>query len=261
MIKIATPVSHLFADEADAQQIIAHSDVLECRDHSFDVSYPGQELFHCEKQLIHEFFDEDWQYIDKVIANKKELTLFSFHAASSCDDPILKDNMFQPNGKQYSRDEMLNNAANNIKVLKEKLGNDRRIAIENNNYYPTDAYQLITDPDFISEVVNKNDIWFLFDMAHAKVSAHNRKMDFETYMDGLPLDRAIQLHIAKHGINDENMAYDAHLIPEATDLLLVKEILENNRQIKYITMEYYKDTNNLVSLLKQLKNMVNGISR
>ena len=48
MIKIATPISHLFEDKIQAKIIIKNSDCLECRDRSIDSKEENQELFHCE---------------------------------------------------------------------------------------------------------------------------------------------------------------------------------------------------------------------
>ena len=78
-------------------------------------------------------------------------------------------------------------------------------AIENNNYYPLEAYDIIADPKFISEIVNENKINFLFDIAHAKVSASNMNIDFKKYIDELPMSKMIQIHICKPYISKKRL--------------------------------------------------------
>ena len=70
----------------------------------------------------------------------------------------------------------------NIPKIKNILG-DIEILIENNNYYPTKAYDIITDADFISNLVYDNNIGFLFDQAHAEITAHNQKIKYEEYVN------------------------------------------------------------------------------
>ena len=48
------------------------------------------------------------------------------------------------------------------------------------NYYPTKAYDIVADGSFISEVVKSNKL-FLFDLAHAQVTASNKKISFKIY--------------------------------------------------------------------------------
>ena len=71
------------------------------------------------------------------------------------------------------------------------------ISVENNNYYKTEAYDYVTDPDFISSIVYDNDINFLFDISHARISAYNSGVDYCEYLLKLPLNRVNQIHIFK----------------------------------------------------------------
>ena len=68
MIKLATPVSHLFENKEYEETIVKESDVLECRDRSvnYDKHLDKQELFHCELQPIHEWSDAEWEYLQKI---------------------------------------------------------------------------------------------------------------------------------------------------------------------------------------------------
>lgn len=256
MIKIATPISHLFENNKYKDEIIKLSDCLECRDRSIDDKSYSQELFHCELQPIHEWHEEEWSYLEKIKNIKEDLKLISFHMASNCSDPIIEDGMFQIGGKIYTEEEMQTNAKYNFSKIKKIFGEDIAIAVENNNYYPSDAYAIITEGSFISKIVYENNLYFLFDIAHAKVTCYNKNINYEVYKNTLPLDKAIQLHICTYDIDyDRNMAYDAHLFPDDEELIEVKKNIEKYN-IKYLTVEYYKDINNLKESLNKVRGLI-----
>ena len=77
MFKIATPISHLFKNEADAALIVSHSDCLECRGHSpREDNIAKHELFHFEMQIIHAIDEDGFKYIEDVLRSKPKIKLF-----------------------------------------------------------------------------------------------------------------------------------------------------------------------------------------
>jgi len=262
VLKIATPISHLFKDTLFAKQIIEVSDCLECRDKTIDDKSPNQELFHCELEPIHILTEEDFIYLENIKNQKKDLKLITFHMATSCSEPVLehskiKSGMFDVGGYLYTRDALLKNARDNLKKIKDIFGDDIKVAVENNNYYPTEAYKYVTDAEFISEVVNQNDIYFLFDIAHAQVTAHNKGISFEEYKSKLPLNKVVQLHICSPDIDSiSNIAYDAHNYPDEFKLKEVGKLIKKYSQIEYLTVEYYRDIENLVLSINEVKEML-----
>jgi len=268
MVKIATPISHLFGSAQDAGDIILKSDCLECRDESLDSKFAGQEIFHCHLQPIHELGANDFRYLERVVRLKPDLKLISFHMAASCDNAKIDTNffeisggVFQPGGRQFSKDEMLENTRRNFFQIRKILGQDIKIAIENNNYYPTEAYLHITDPSFIRDVVYENDIYLLFDIAHAKVSAHNKKLDYGDYINEFPLERMIQIHICGYDSNEANLAYDAHSPPDEEAWEEIREMISTYPNVGYLTVEYYKDKDILIRNLMQAKEILDGLPR
>ena len=263
MIKLATPVSHLFENKEYEETIVKESDVLECRDRSinYDNHLDKQELFHCELQPIHEWSDLEWRFLQKIKDNKPNLKLLTLHSASCCDKPLLSGRMFELGGREYTRKEMKYFAKINFLKIKSIFGSGVEVAIENNNYYPTEAYRDVTEAEFISEIVNENDLKFLFDIAHAKVTCFNKNINFEQYKRELPLDRVIQVHICTYSIDNElNQAYDAHSYPNDEELLEVSKIISECKSVKYLTVEYYRDIENLEISLKKVKELVCELS-
>ena len=263
MIRLATPVSHLFENKDYEKTIVENSDVLECRDRSIDYEnhINKQELFHCELQPIHEWTNVEWEFLQNIKDTKPNLKLLTLHSASCCDKPSLSGRMFELGGREYTRKEMKGFAKYNFTQIKNIFGNSVEIAIENNNYYPTEAYRDVTEAGFISEIVNENNLRFLFDIAHAKVTCFNKNINFEKYKRELPLDRVIQVHICTYGIDDElNQAYDAHSYPNDEELLEVSKIITECKNVKYLTVEYYRDIENLEISLKKVKELVRELS-
>lgn len=255
MVKIATPISHLFENKEYAELIVRHSDCLECRDESFGSPLLKQELFHCGVQPIHRLIEEDFRYLEEIKKNKPDLKLLSFHMASSCDKPYIKNGVFEKGGREYSEKEALKNAAINFRRIRGIFNQGVKFAVENTNYYPTKAYKYVTDASFISRIVKENNINLVFDIAHAWITAHNRGIDYEEYRDSLPLDKAIQIHLSSFRVLRNNLAYDAHDYPKAREFAEARRLLKNGR-LKYLTVEYYKNIRYLLRSLKLLRGLI-----
>jgi len=168
--------------------------------------------------------------------------------------------MFQPGGVQYCREDLLKNARVNILWLRSFLTEEIAIAVENNNYYPTPTYDYITDSDFIAEVVEENDIKFLLDIAHAKITAHNRGIDYGKYLAALPLKDTIQIHISSHRINSARLACDAHELPGEMIYREVRSLVKAY-PVKYLTVEYYKDSKKVIRALRRYSQLKRDINR
>lgn len=259
-MKIATPISSLFHIQEQSEAIISRSDCLECRDHSPGTNWPGEELFHTDIQPIHPISSDEWAHLKKIKKVRPQLKLLSLHMASCCDQPVLVGGRFQSGGKTRSRNELLAIAKDNIAQIREIFGDGVELAVENNNYYPTPAYQFVCDADFISEIVRENQLRLLFDLAHAHITATNQGLAYQNYKQQLPLETLIQVHLCKHGVSENGQAYDAHELPGAEEFQEVRELALNYR-LEYLTIEYYKSASGLITSLQaahKIKNEITG---
>lgn len=259
--KIASPISNLFHKEANAGLIIDYSDCLESRDRSIDSNLPNQELFHCELQPIHQFTLKEIKYLEMIKRKKPELKLISFHLASCYKNPIIREGKFYPRGKKNSADQLIANAKKNLVLIKKIFNNEVSIAVENNNHYNTEAYDFVTSPHFIRKVVEDNNISFLYDIAHAKISSHNMSLSQDDYEKNLPMNKLIQVHIAKPAFNNKGEIYDKHDLPTKLEINETINLIRRFPTVKYLTVEYYRNCNRLVNILKQLKMKLNEINR
>lgn len=250
---IATPVPHFFENHEHAIEIIAASDCLEVRERSWDSVWPNQLLFHIDKDLTLKWYDDTRAYLEKIINQKPDLELVTFQATRCCEGERIIDGQYQASGKIYSRQQLLDNAGENLQWLRGFLDKGIKIGLENNNYLPTPAYDIVTDSDFISEVVNELGIHLLLDIAHAMVTCHNQGLRYNDYVNSLPLARLIQLHICRPEVPSTGIARDSH---EAPDHLMMREVValvKKYPQIRYLTIEYYKDKDRLVQSLRELQ--------
>jgi uncharacterized protein (UPF0276 family) len=252
MIQVATPVSLLFNDTVTAVRIIAASDCLEGRDNNDNWSLQ-EKLFHFDASIVNIWDDNDRQWIEEVVNSHDNLELISFHVASCCSCPIKQGRVFLPGGETFPRKRLLENGADNLRWVKQLLnGRPIRIALENNNYYPTEAYTHVMEPGFLYQLINDNNVLFLFDLAHAHISSHNMKLSYNSYISGLPLEQTVQLHISQWAVDDQGMAFDSHELP---DQALNDEVcsLIHQYDVEFVTIEYYKNCDDLLATLAKYR--------
>ena len=71
MHKIVTPVSHLFFNKKNANIIAKHSDYLEIRERTIDLSFENEVFFHCDEDLTLPWSKSLKIKLEKIINKKK----------------------------------------------------------------------------------------------------------------------------------------------------------------------------------------------
>jgi uncharacterized protein (UPF0276 family) len=253
-IKIATPISTLFTDEESTRRISSLSDALEIRNPLKPVPPSEEYLYHAEESIVVLLTDEEIERIVSVI-NKHKVDTVSFHVASCFQRPKLIGGVFYPNGAMMTEAEMLSNARVNMKKLRARAGIKKYI-IENNNYFNTGAYETVTEPLFLSTLMSDLNIGLLLDIGHARVSSHHTGISFEHYVNKLPLDKILQIHFSSPTLKKDKMK-DTHRKLTLQDWNHLKETLNLTKNIRHITIEYYKNLEILESMLKTLRLHIN----
>ena len=254
--QIATPISHQFENIDYGKEIASVSDCLEVRERSLDSNWENQHLFHIDIDITHKWDDELRNYLKNAFDKKPSLKLITMQATRCCEGEKLIDGIFQIDGKVFSAEEMLNFSVENTNWLRNILPKNILIGLENNNYYPTKAYNIVADGDFITKVVNKNNLFLLLDIAHAMVTAHNKNISYEEYIESLPLDKLIQLHICQPELVDGEIARDTHNEPNDEMFSEVIRLINKYSTIKYLTIEYYKDKDILIASIQKLRHLI-----
>jgi uncharacterized protein (UPF0276 family) len=98
-----------------------------------------------------------------------------------------------------------------IQRVQERLG--RPFAIENVSSYLTYRASAMDEWDFVAEIADKADCAILLDVNNVYVSAMNHGFDPIRYLDAIPADRVVQIHLAGHTVKDEGYRLDTHDSP------------------------------------------------
>lgn len=257
MSLLALPVSDLVLQDSVWEKLYSLTDCLEGRDRFNNYHDSKVKLFHFEADILKKWNESLKDEIENIIETNEFLDLITFHMASRCVEQEIVDGKFYCLGEVLSKEQIYENVRQNIAFLTKIVG-DRNIdiAVENNNYYQTGAYELVTDADFINDLVAKFELYFLLDIAHAYVTAHNSGKSVEEYLNQLPCDKIVQIHISQFGWDGE-IAYDAHFLPDDETLELTRAICDKYSP-KYLTVEYYKDSDKLIDYLNFLKGLKYG---
>lgn len=75
---------------------------------------------------------------------------------------------------------------------------ERPFALENVSSYMTFRASTMTEADFVNEVVLGADCGLLLDCNNVYVSARNHDFDAAAYIDAMPVDRVVQIHVSGH---------------------------------------------------------------
>jgi uncharacterized protein len=95
-------------------------------------------------------------------------------------------------------------------------------AIENVSSYLTFTESTFTEWEFLAEIAERADCGILFDVNNVYVSASNHSFDAEAYVDAIPVDRVVQIHMAGHH-DMGTYLLDDHGSPVAAPVLALYE--------------------------------------
>lgn len=104
-------------------------------------------------------------------------------------------------------EEALAHVVERIERVQERLG--RRILIENVSSYVSFAESAIPEWEFLAEIARRTDCLILLDINNIHVSGFNNGFDPHRYIEGIPVDRVQQFHLAGHEDNGTHII-DTH---------------------------------------------------
>ncbi len=103
--------------------------------------------------------------------------------------------------------EALEHVVERVARVQDYLG--RRIALENVSSYVAFEASEMEEWTFLSEVARRADCWLLLDVNNVYVSAFNHGYDAKAFIDAMPAERVIQIHVAGHEHNGSHII-DTH---------------------------------------------------
>ncbi|MEO5572939.1 MAG: DUF692 domain-containing protein [Gammaproteobacteria bacterium] len=107
-------------------------------------------------------------------------------------------------------EEALRHVVARINQVQDFLG--RRILIENVSSYLTYADSAMSEWEFIRAITERADCLLLLDINNVYVSARNHQFDPHDFLNGIPVERVQQFHLAGHSMNG-NIIIDTHDAP------------------------------------------------
>ena len=207
-----------------------------------------ERLFHTNYVIIKEEFLSYFDSIVDYLINNK-ITMFSFDIGPSAERVEVEDYYYISKSKILTKTNLFEIIRHRIKYIKNRY--QGKIAMENLNYFPTNAYAHVCEADFINEVIRKNDVYMVLDIAHAAISSHNMGVDIFEYISSLPLNRVKEIHLSAPGIKDGKWR-DLQGIPTDEEYGILAHINKQLIEEPYLVVEYY---NNLAVLLKIYENI------
>ena len=133
------------------------------------------------------------------------IACYTEHLSSCGDHGQLYDLMPIP-----FTEEAVHWVADRVRVVQDIL--DRRIALENVSYYAAPGAAM-TELEFVNAVVEEADCDLLLDVNNIHVNAVNHGYDASDFLDGLPGERAVYVHVAGHHDESEDLKVDTHGAP------------------------------------------------
>ncbi len=104
-------------------------------------------------------------------------------------------------------EEALKHIVSRIKQVQDFLG--RPIALENPSTYLEFKTSHISESEFIAQMAKESGCNLLLDVNNVYVTCFNHRLDPQGYIDALPLDRVIQIHLSGH-TNKGTYIIDTH---------------------------------------------------
>jgi len=141
--------------------------------------------------------------------------LYSEHLSYCGDHGHLYDLMPIP-----FTDEAVRYVADRIRQVQDML--QQRIAVENVSYYAAPGQQL-SETDFINAVLTEADCNLLVDVNNIYVNSINHRYDAQQFLQALPIERAVYMHVAGHYVEAQDLRIDTHgtdVIEPVWDLLI-----------------------------------------
>ncbi len=87
---------------------------------------------------------------------------------------------------------------------------ERPIAVENVSYYAHHDRGHRDEAGFLLDVLERADARLLLDVNNVYVNARNHHFDAAAFIDRMPPDRVVQIHVAGHLVRDDGLRIDTH---------------------------------------------------
>lgn len=108
--------------------------------------------------------------------------------------------------------------AHRVRIVQDFL--ERPLVLENPTTYVGFTASVMSECEFLARLATDADCGLLLDVNNVYVSAVNNEFDPDTYLDGLPYERVVQIHLAGHTDAGTHLVdtHDRPVIPAVWEL-------------------------------------------
>ncbi|MCX7884281.1 MAG: DUF692 family protein [Caloramator sp.] len=198
----------------------------------------------------------------------KSMDIIDFNVANclikDCNSPHYGLHLAIENTDMYpdmTDEDIHKHMSKQIQIFKRNISVP--LLLENVPDSPQDRIVFNHFPYFMPERLNKlfeeNDVSFLLDLTHAKITARYHNWNIYDYIRELPLNRVVEIHVNGSGYDKEGFPADTHQSMEKEDYELLEWVLHyTNPDI--VTLEYNGiETENEETVINSLKKQLNEI--
>lgn len=178
-----------------------------------------------------------------------------------CDSPHYGLHLAIKNsdmGIERTEEDIFKHMSNQVKTFKENI--NVPLILENTPDCPIDRtvfdhYPYVM-PEQIKRILVENEVGFLLDLTHAKITAQYRGWNVCDYLANLPLELIKEIHVNGSGRDSEGFPCDTHESMKEEDYELLKFVLSHSNPeivtLEYVGKEWESDEVILKSLERQL---------
>ncbi|WP_158531594.1 MULTISPECIES: DUF692 family multinuclear iron-containing protein [unclassified Meiothermus] len=95
----------------------------------------------------------------------------------------------------------------------------------------------LSDPEYIREVLEATGAALLLDLAHARVAAYHRGEEIGAYLERMPLEQAVEIHVSGPRLEERGLR-DRHQALSGPDYELLEWAVRRTPRLKMLTLEY-----------------------
>ncbi|MBX9693768.1 MAG: DUF692 domain-containing protein [Cyanobacteria bacterium] len=155
--------------------------------------------------------------------------------------------------------EAINHVVPRIKKAAQRIG--RPFLLENISFYMNMPGSTMSEADFTAAVLEEADCGLLLDVNNVYVNSINHNYDPYKFIDSIPIERTVQIHIAGHS-HTEEMILDSHGNAVVEPVFELLEYVLSRTKVQAIMLE--RDQNfphfhELISELDQMRQIARSV--
>ncbi|MBQ9313853.1 MAG: DUF692 family protein [Clostridia bacterium] len=168
--------------------------------------------------------DRNWK-LQKEYYEKSRCPHISFHINIDNEEELeSEEDMIETIMKNISKVRKICDYDILLENVPANIGNKERNSLAN--------------PEFICKVIEKANVYFLLDIAHAKAAAEVLNIPYQKYIDALPLDKVREIHLSGCELNNEGLIRANHSEMKKEDYEMLNYLLEKCSDVRVLTLEY-----------------------